>query len=103
MTLRQGRHRFVDKVPYITGPGRRVRTAVSDYGVYEKADEHGELVLTGVFAGKPEAEAVRAAKETCGWELKVAPTLRRFDPPEPDELALIRLFDPRRYFLGDQP
>ncbi len=101
VTLSQGRHRFVDKVPYITGPGHRVRAVVSDYGVYEKADEHGELVLTGVFEGKPEAEAVRAAKETCGWELRVAPALRRYDPPEPDELALIRLFDPRRYFLGE--
>lgn len=103
VTLSQGRHRFVDKVPYITGPGRRVRAVVSDYGIYEKADEHGELVLTGVFAGKSEAEAVRAAKETCGWELRVALALRRYDPPEPDELALIRLFDPRRYFLGDAP
>ncbi|MBI2554483.1 MAG: hypothetical protein HYV92_08715 [Candidatus Rokubacteria bacterium] len=103
VTLSQGRHRFVDKVPYITGPGQRVRTVVSDYGVYQKPDEHGELVLTGLFAGKPEADAVRAAKEACGWELKVASTLRRFEPPDSDELALIRLFDPRRYFLGDQP
>ncbi|MBI2155247.1 MAG: glutaconate CoA-transferase [Candidatus Rokubacteria bacterium] len=103
VTLSQGRHRFVDKVPYITGPGQRVRTVVSDYGVYQKPDEHGELVLTGLFAGKPEAEAVRGAKEACGWELKVASTLRRFEPPDSDELALIRLFDPRRYFLGDQP
>ncbi len=101
VTLRQSKNRFVDKVPYITGPGHHVRTVVSDHGVYEKPDEHGELVLTGVFAGKPEAEAVGAAKETCGWELKVAGRLRRFDPPERDELALIRVFDPRRYFLGD--
>jgi hypothetical protein len=68
--------------------------------VYEKPDESSELILTGVLAGPPEAEAVRAAREACGWELKVAPALRRFDPPTPDELRLIRLFDPRRYFLG---
>jgi len=30
----------------------------------------------------------------------VAPQLRRFDLPTADELGLIRLFDPRRYFLG---
>ncbi|MBI4589316.1 MAG: glutaconate CoA-transferase [Candidatus Rokubacteria bacterium] len=101
VTITQSRKRFVDKVPYITGPGGRVSTVVSDRGVYQKPDEHGELILAGVFPGNAEAEAVRAAKETCGWELKVAPTLRRFDPPEPDELGLIRLFDPRRYFLGD--
>ncbi|MFQ5962404.1 MAG: CoA-transferase, partial [Candidatus Methylomirabilales bacterium] len=101
VTLSQSRHRFVEKVPYITGPGRRVMTVVSDRGVYQKSEAHGELVLTGIFAGQLEAEAIKAAKDACGWELNVAPTLRRFDPPQPDELALVRLFDPRRFFLGD--
>lgn len=39
-------------------------------------------------------------RESCGWELPVAPMLRRFAAPTADELALIRLFHPRRYFLG---
>jgi acyl CoA:acetate/3-ketoacid CoA transferase alpha subunit/acyl CoA:acetate/3-ketoacid CoA transferase beta subunit len=101
VTLSQSRQRFVDKVPYITAPGRRVSTVVSDLGVYAKVNEHGELGLTGVWSGTAEADAVKAAREACGWELKIAPTLRRFDPPTPDELRLIRLFDPRRYFLGE--
>jgi len=83
-----------------TAPGRRVTTVVSDAGVYEKTDEHGELVLTGVYADRPEADAVTAARAACGWELKVASTVRRFEAPAPDELRLVRLFDPRRYFLG---
>ncbi|MFQ5520799.1 MAG: CoA-transferase, partial [Candidatus Methylomirabilia bacterium] len=81
VTLAQSRQRFVEKVPYITAPGRHVSAVVSDRGVFEKGGAHGELVLTGVFSGKPEAEAVEAAREACGWELAVAPTLRRFDPP----------------------
>ncbi|MFQ5830687.1 MAG: CoA-transferase, partial [Candidatus Methylomirabilia bacterium] len=101
VTLAQSRQRFVEKVPYITAPGRRVSTVVSDRGVFEKAGEHGELVLTGIFGDGSEAEMVEAAREACGWDLKVAPALRRFDPPGSDELRLIRLFDPRRYFLGD--
>jgi hypothetical protein len=101
VTLNQSRRRFVDKVPYITAPGRRVSTVVSDLGVYQKPDEDGELVLTGVFATTAETEAVRAAREACGWELRVAPVLRRFDSPSAEELRLIRLFDPRRYFLGE--
>jgi len=101
VTLAQRRNRFVDKVPYVTAPGRRVTTVVSDLGVYEKADAHAELVLGGVFAGRPEADAVRQAREACGWELKVAPALRRFEPPTLEELRLVRLFDPRRYFLGE--
>jgi len=44
---------------------------------------------------------VRRAREACGWELKVAPVLRRFEPPTLEELRLVRLFDPRRYFLGE--
>jgi len=74
---------------------------VSDLGVYEKPDDDGELMLTGVFANRPEADAVSAAREACGWSLHVAPALRRFDPPSADELRLVRLFDPRRYFLGE--
>ena len=101
MTLNQSRRRFVDKVPYITAPGKRVSTVVSDLGVYQKPDDNGELVLTGVFANRPEADAVNAAREACGWELRVAPALRRFDLPSAEELRLVRLFDPRRYFLGE--
>lgn len=101
VTLAQSRSRFVDKVPYITAPGRRVTAVVSDLGVYEKADPHGELVLTAVFAHRAEAEAVQAAREACGWELRVAPGLTRLAPPTVEELRLVRLFDPRRYFLGE--
>jgi acyl CoA:acetate/3-ketoacid CoA transferase alpha subunit len=101
VTLNQSRRRFVDKVPYITAPGWRVRTVVSDLGVYEKPEENDELVLTGVYATRPQAEAVQAAREACGWQLRVAPALRRFEVPTADELRLVRLFDPRRYFLGD--
>jgi acyl CoA:acetate/3-ketoacid CoA transferase beta subunit len=98
--LQQSPRRFVDKVPYITAPGGRVRTVVSDLGVYDKDEAHGELRLSGVFGDRPEAEAVEAARRACGWDLEIAPRLRRFDAPGADELGLIRLFDPRRYFLG---
>jgi len=101
VSLLQSPPRFVDKVPYITAPGRTVRTVVSDLGVYEKEHEDGALRLAGVFGNRPEAQAVEAARAACGWDLAVAPRLRRFESPTADELALIRLFDPRRYFLGD--
>lgn len=101
VSLQQSPQRFVDKVPYITAPGRSVRTVVSDLGVYEKEQEDGTLRLTGVFGDGPEATMVAAARAACGWELAVAPRLRRFEAPTADELGLIRLFDPRRYFLGD--
>jgi acyl CoA:acetate/3-ketoacid CoA transferase alpha subunit/acyl CoA:acetate/3-ketoacid CoA transferase beta subunit len=101
VTLAQSRSRFVEKVPYVTAPGRRVTAVVSDLGVYEKTGEHAELALTSVYAGRPEAEAVQAAREACGWELRIAPALKRIEPPALEELRLVRLFDPRRYFLGE--
>jgi acyl CoA:acetate/3-ketoacid CoA transferase alpha subunit/acyl CoA:acetate/3-ketoacid CoA transferase beta subunit len=99
--LQQSPRRFVDKVPYITAPGRAVRAVVSDLGLYEKHGDDGTLRLTGTFGNRAEAAAVDAARAACGWELAVAPALRRFEAPTADELALIRLFDPRRYFLGE--
>jgi acyl CoA:acetate/3-ketoacid CoA transferase beta subunit len=98
--LEQTPRRFVDKVPYVTAPGGSVRTVVSPLGVYEKAGEHGELRLTRIFGDRPETEAVEAARQACGWDLQVAPGLRRVAPPDADELGLIRVFDPRRYFLA---
>ena len=41
-----------------------------------------------------------------GWTefvgyLGVVVAFRRFEPPALEELRLVRLFDPRRYFLGE--
>ncbi len=96
------RSRFVDKVPYITAPGRTVRTVVSDRGVYEKAGEHGELQADRPLRRRAGSQTwCDAAREACGWDLAGrARRCSRFEAPTADELALIRLFDPRRYFLG---
>lgn len=100
VTLAQSLARFVDKVAYVTAPGAMVSTVVSDLAVFAKREPHGELILTGVLGEGPEAPLVQAARERCGWELAVAPSLRRLEPPTSDELRLIRMLDPRRYFLG---
>jgi acyl CoA:acetate/3-ketoacid CoA transferase beta subunit len=100
VTLAQSTLRFVDKVPYITAPGARVSTVVSDLGVFAKREPHGELVLTGLLGDGPEAAQVQTVRERCGWDLTVAPALRRFEAPTLDELRLVRMFDPRRYFIG---
>jgi len=94
---------FVSRVSYITSPGRNVRTLVSTLGVFEKPPGAEELILTGLLPN-PKArnldEAVRAVREHCGWDLKVAPDPARIEPPRPEELRLLRLFDPHRHFLG---
>jgi acyl CoA:acetate/3-ketoacid CoA transferase alpha subunit/acyl CoA:acetate/3-ketoacid CoA transferase beta subunit len=101
----QERHRFVDKVGYVTAPGRAVRTVVSQLGVFERADPHDDLVLTAYLptAGPAPEAAVEAIRATCGWEVRVAPGLRVEPAPTAEELALLRAFDPYRQFLGPPP
>ncbi|HEV8310830.1 MAG TPA: CoA-transferase [Methylomirabilota bacterium] len=105
VAVAQDRNRFVEKVPYVTGPGRAVRTVVSQLGIFEKEDAHGELILTGYLpAAGPHAEAaVSAIRAACGWEVRVAPGLRVEAPATIEELWLLRAFDPRRQFLGARP
>jgi acyl CoA:acetate/3-ketoacid CoA transferase alpha subunit len=98
----QDRHRFVEKVSYVTAPGRAVRTVVSQLGVFEKADAHAELTLTAWLptAGPTAEAAVGAIRAACGFEVRVAPGLATEPAPGADELGLLRGFDPRRQFLG---
>ena len=93
----QSKGRFVEQVPYITGPGDRVGAVVSTLGVFHKKD--GELILTGVFGDDP----IRAARECiarCGWKLQVARTLQVIEAPSREEIRMLRIMDPRGWFRG---
>ena len=93
----QSKGRFVEQVPYITGPGDRVGAVVSTLGVFHKKD--GELILTGVFGDDP----IRAARECiarCGWKLQVARTLQVIEAPSREEIRMVRIMDPRSWFRG---
>jgi acyl CoA:acetate/3-ketoacid CoA transferase beta subunit len=91
----QRRDRFLREVPYVTAPGTRVSAVVSQLGRYEK--DQDELDLVGVFGEDVDA-AVREAREQCGWELEVAPSVRRIAAPTRQELQMLRLMDPHGWF-----
>ncbi|MDP3936615.1 MAG: CoA-transferase [Deltaproteobacteria bacterium] len=102
---RQDVARFPEHVPYITSPGRNVSTVVTDLGVMERPwplEAGSELVLTGVFPDGSSTvdELARRAAARCGWPLRVAADVALVPPATPEETALLRLFDPRRQFLG---
>jgi acyl CoA:acetate/3-ketoacid CoA transferase beta subunit len=103
VTVVQDKLRTPERVSYITAPGKRVRTLVTTMGVYEKPPGEDEFVLTAYFpqVGGDAREAVEAIRSRCGWELRVSERLREVKPPERDELYDVRIFDPRRYFLGE--
>jgi len=98
-----GKRRLVERVPYITYPGRNVRTLVTDVGIFEKVGGRETFVLTAYIpaeATQKEEEAVAEIKEKVGWELDVASDLKRVEPPTKEEITMLRLFDPRGYFIG---
>jgi len=100
--LHQSRGRFLEQVPYITYPGDRVSTLVSTMGVFEKLGSDKEFTLTECFADPKLStleQRIKRIKEHCGWELKVAPKVKDVPPPTLDELKLLRLFDPKGYYL----
>jgi len=89
----QSVRRFVKDLPYVTCPGKRTRTVVSDRGIFEKIDGE-ELILTGYLVEPDQSEqrdTVRKIIENCGWELKVHTELTKIEPPTVSELALLRL------------
>jgi acyl CoA:acetate/3-ketoacid CoA transferase alpha subunit/acyl CoA:acetate/3-ketoacid CoA transferase beta subunit len=99
VVARQSPRRFVEQVPFITSPGTRVSTVISQCGIYRKAEPDGELVLTEVFADEGAVEsAVQAAREQCGWDLRVAPRVGRLPLPDGETLARLRAFDPLGYY-----
>jgi acyl CoA:acetate/3-ketoacid CoA transferase alpha subunit/acyl CoA:acetate/3-ketoacid CoA transferase beta subunit len=84
---------------YVTSPGRNVRALLTDLGTLEKVDGD-ELVLTAVPAGESALEQrVDAARAACGWDLSVAGELRELSPPTAEEIAALRRWDPRGWFL----
>lgn len=103
LVVPQGKNRLVEKVPYISGVGARVRSVVTTMGVFEKPDGADRFILTGWFAtpGKTKEECIEAIASTCGWKIETADTLEAIEPPSVEELRFLRLFDPDRHFIGE--
>ena len=84
--------RTVDRVPYVTSPGRRVSTLATDLGVFARTP--GGFVLTAVASG-----AVETIRERLGWELVVASDCVELAAPRDHEIAALRGWDPQGFFL----
>ena len=96
-----GRERLVDRVPYITFPGDRVKTLITDVGIFEKLDGKDTFMLTGYIpyaTALREEEVIKGVRKVVGWELDVAPQLKKVDLPSHEEKLMVRLFDPKGYF-----
>lgn len=105
VTLEQSKNRFLEKVDYITSPGKRVSTVISQLGIFEKTADDDELALTAYVplgATSSEEDSVRNIQQQCGWKLKIKNKLRVLTLPSEDDILFMRCFDPKRYFLGSE-
>ncbi len=88
---------------YITSPGRTVRALVTDLATFEKPSPDDDLVLTAVPAGEGTvAERVARATAATGWDVRVADHVAEIEPVTGDEVAVLRRWDPRGWFLRDR-
>ena len=93
-------NRMPERVGFVTSPGRRVLTVVTDLGVLRRRD--GELCLAAVPAGETAMdERVRAAVDGVGWDLRVVRDVAELPAPTTDEVLALRRYDPGGWFLGE--
>jgi len=103
VVINSGKSRLVEKVPYITFPGKNVKTLITDIGVFEKIGDKGTFTLTSYIPSKANQkveDAIAEIREKVGWELDIAPNLKKAEPPTKEEVTLLRLFDPREFYIG---
>ena len=90
--------RTPERVAYITAPGDRVTTVVTDLGILRKYD--GRLRLAAVPAGAGAVdERIRLAVAACGWPLEVLPEVAELAEVGPAEVHALRRHDPQGFFL----
>jgi glutaconate CoA-transferase subunit B len=105
----QAKHRFRERVHYITspgfgdGPGWRERmglpgggpsAVITTLGVFRFDPETREMVLHSYHPGQS-VDSVRAAT---GWDLRTAPGVHEAPTPTGEELAIVRDCDPAGFW-----
>ncbi|HUC05683.1 MAG TPA: CoA-transferase [Acidimicrobiales bacterium] len=91
--------RLPEKVAYVTSPGHRVASVVTDRGILRRLD--GVLRVAAVPSGEGSVEErVQEFVAACGYVPEVARSLEELDPPGAEEVGALRDFDRQRLFLN---
>jgi acyl CoA:acetate/3-ketoacid CoA transferase alpha subunit/acyl CoA:acetate/3-ketoacid CoA transferase beta subunit len=86
-------------VAYVTSPGQRVVSVVTDKGILRRDD--GVLRVAAVPDGDgTRDERVRAFVSSCGYEPDVVRQVEELSAVRPDEVRALREFDRQRLFLA---
>jgi acyl CoA:acetate/3-ketoacid CoA transferase alpha subunit/acyl CoA:acetate/3-ketoacid CoA transferase beta subunit len=90
--------RLPGRVAYVTSPGGRVASVVTDMGILRRRD--GVLRVAAVPSGEGSIEdRVRAFVTSCGYEPPVARVVDELEAVRVDEVRALRDFDRERLFL----
>ena len=91
--------RLPETVAYVTSPGQRVVSVVTDKGILRRDD--GVLRLAAVPAGDGTSRSGCArSSASCGYEPEVAREVEELAAVRPDEVRALREFDRQRLFLA---
>ncbi len=98
VVIPHSRDRLVTSISYVTAPGHAVRTIVTTEAVLQRrGDEFHAVRYLGGGDPQDAAERIRAGAQ---WDVKIAPEFDAEPPPEPEDLARLRGFDPQGVFAG---
>ncbi|MCB2115677.1 MAG: hypothetical protein KDE00_05085 [Rhodobacteraceae bacterium] len=98
MPLKPGR--YVDRLPFTTSPIRHLAGVATDLCWLERGAD-GALEVAGIVASPGAEGDVRGAIDAAtGGRLRFRAKVIRHDPPAPEEIVLLRGFDPARVILG---
>jgi acyl CoA:acetate/3-ketoacid CoA transferase alpha subunit/acyl CoA:acetate/3-ketoacid CoA transferase beta subunit len=86
-------------VAYVTSPGQRVVSVVTDKGILRRDDGVLRVAAVPDGDGTPE-ERVRAFVSSCGYEPDVVRQVEELSAVRPDEVRALREFDRQRLFLA---
>lgn len=93
VALDQSKKRFVENLPYVTGPGRQVTTVISNMGIFRKSGPDSELELVACLA-TPEPTSldrrIKTIEENCGWPVALASHIEDVSVPTEEELKELR-------------
>ena len=99
---KQSADRFLKEVPFVSCPGEKIRTLVTDMGVFKKYD--GTTFTLAKFLASSDdkvgRDPVQEIASRCGWEVKAALSLEPIPPPTEKELSILRALDPKGFFIG---
>ncbi len=100
--LPQSSDRLLTDVYYITSPGKNVSTVVSTMGIFEKTANDSGFTLTGYFPSNEGnlEKIIEKFQKKSSWSFNIGKNLKEIKPPAHDELKMLRIFDPNRYYLG---